>query len=128
MILGGGSGTTNLQFGNTNYVSMLNSYRSATESDVEQMMPVAGTLSNLYVRLDGAAGAAGSGRSYTFTVRKNGTTDTAVTCTVLETATLCSDTTNSATFSAGDLISIKSDPSATAPTARAMRWSAKFAP
>jgi len=127
VILGGGSGSTNLQTGNTNYVSMFNSYRSATESDVEQVMPVAGTLSNLYVRLDGTAGAAASGRSYTFTVRKN-TADTAVTCTILETATSCSDATNSVAFSAGDLISVKSVPSATAPTARAMRWSATFAP
>jgi hypothetical protein len=32
------------------------------------------------------------------------------------------------TFDAGDLISIKAVPSSPSPTARAMHWTAKFAP
>jgi hypothetical protein len=105
---------------------MFNSRSSTTESNIEQIVPVGGTLSNLYVRLDGTPGGASTGKSYTFTVRKNGA-DTTVTCTILETATTCSDTTNSVTFNAGDRISIKTVASG-GPTGREMRWTANFAP
>ena len=83
-----------------------------------------GTLSELRVRLSAAAGGAGS--SYAFTVRKNGV-DTSVTCTIAVAATSCSDTTNSVSFSAGDLISVLADPSATQPTDNLeVRWTAKY--
>ncbi|MGH9364833.1 MAG: hypothetical protein ACRD1B_06155, partial [Thermoanaerobaculia bacterium] len=98
------------------------------ESDVEQIMTVSGTLAALNVRLNGSPDNGAGTQSYAFTVRKNGAdTSPAVTCTISETATSCSDNTNSASFSAGDLISIKSVPSGT-PAARRMRWTAAYNP
>jgi hypothetical protein len=104
---------------------MLDSLRTATESIAQQEITVAGTLSKLRVRIDGAAGTAGSGKSYTITVRVNGL-DTAVTCTILETATTCSDSAHTLTLNAGDLISLGVVPSASNPTVRALRWTAQF--
>jgi hypothetical protein len=124
-IVGGGTGTQNLSAGADRFVPMLNSLSTATESAAQQAVPIAGTLSKLQTRLDGNAGAASSGKSYVVTVRKNGVS-TGVTCTILETATTCSDIANTVAFAAGDLISVLVTPSASNPTARAMHWSAQF--
>jgi outer membrane protein assembly factor BamB len=123
-IIGGGTGSVNLQGASTNYVPMFNSNRSAVESEVQQFMPVAGTVSNFYVNLDGSPGTS---RWYTFVVRKNGA-DTPLTCTIADTDTTGSDLTNSVSFAAGDYISIMSTPSAANPTGRSMLWTAKFSP
>lgn len=60
-------------------------------------------FSKLSVKL---ASAPGAGTSYTYTLFKNGSA-TAVTCTISNTNTSAQDTTNSASFAAGDTISIK---------------------
>jgi len=122
-IIGGGTGGNNLENNQVNYVPMFNADRSRDEIDVRQYMPVAGTISNFYVTLDGSPG---SGNSYTFLVRKNGA-DTPVTCTISETDTTGSDLTNSVSFAAGDYISIMVTP-ASNPTAAAMSWTAQFSP
>ncbi len=124
-MVGGGTGTTNMPGNAVSWVPMFNSARTTTEITVQQALATAGTLSRLFVRLDAAPGTAGSGRSFTVTVRRNGAATT-VTCAILDTATGCADTTNTATFAAGDLIAVHVAPSATAPTARALRWTAQF--
>ena len=93
-----------------------------TESFVNQILPVKGTLSKLNI---GLSDAAGSGKTYTFTVMKNGLA-TSVSCSISETvAVSCGDSENSAIFSADDTISIRSVPSGT-PSSHYMRWTAKF--
>lgn len=77
----------------------------STESGVQFPMP-AGTVRQLRVRVRVAAGGAGSGNTWIFTVHNNGVA-TAVTCTIFESATSCSDVVNSGTFAAGDLISVR---------------------
>lgn len=77
---------------------------SSTESAREQIVATSGTIKNLYVE---ETAAPGSGKSRVMTFRKNGV-DQTVACTVSDTATACSDTTNSFTVAAGDIISIKS--------------------
>jgi len=95
------------------------------ESTLQWPMPAAGTVSNLYVRLSESAGAAGT--SYTFTIRKNGSS-TGVACTAVAAASTCSDTSGSVTFAAGDLISVQASPSATPPADNLdVAWTAKFA-
>jgi len=123
-IIGGGTGPTNLQGASINYVPMFESNRSTVERENQQFMPVAGTLSNFYVTLNGSPG---SNRWYTFVVHKNGA-DTPVTCTIAGTNTTGSDLTNSVSFAAGDYISIMSTPSAANPTGRLMLWTAQFSP
>jgi hypothetical protein len=102
---------------------MFDSLVSSAEDTVKQVMPIGGTLSNFYVRLDGSPGAS---NSYLFRVRKN-SADTSVVCTIAGTSKDCSDQSNSVAFTAGDLISIEVAPSSD-PIARTMRWTAKFAP
>ncbi len=123
-ILGGGTATTNLTNAANSFVPTFEGFRTATESAMQQALPTAGTLSRLYVRLSGTAGAAGTGRSYTVTIRVNGV-NTGVSCVVLETATGCSNVSNTVTLAAGDLLSVLAVPSAT-PTARTLRWTAQY--
>ncbi|MGD1118325.1 MAG: hypothetical protein ABR886_02420 [Dehalococcoidales bacterium] len=124
LIIGGGTGSVNLQGSSINYVPMFESNRSTVEGENQQLMPVAGTLSNFYVTLNGSPG---TNHWYTFVVRKNGA-DTTVTCTISGTNTTGSDLTHSVSFTAGDYISIMSTPSAANPTARQMLWTAQFSP
>jgi len=123
-IIGGGTGSVNLQGASINYVPMFESNRSQVERENQQFLPVAGTVSDFYVTLDGSPG---NNRWYTFVVRKNGA-DTSVTCTISGTDTTGFDLTNSVSFAAGDYISIMSTPSAANPTGRSMLWTAKFSP
>lgn len=79
---------------------------SSTENFRNIIMPVAGTLRNLYIRNGSAQSATGS---MTFTLRKNGA-DTAITITFTNAdggATTKSDTTNTVSVAVGDLICIK---------------------
>ena len=85
---------------------------STTESTRQEAVLFGGTVSKFRVRLSASAG--GSGTSYTFNVRKNGT-NTGVTCTITATANTCSDTTNTASFVTGDLFSIAAVPSSSQP-------------
>jgi hypothetical protein len=94
----GGTLTTN------GFMGMFVSGSSTTEAQVQQPMPVAGTLKNLVIRLDAALSG---GTSVVYTVRKNGAA-TALTCTITtaSAALTCSDVTHTAAFVAGDLISV----------------------
>ncbi len=121
-IIGGSTGSNNLDKNNINFVSMYDSYVSETEAENQQFMPVDGAVSNFYVILNDSPG---SGKSYTFVVRKNGA-DTPVTCTISGTDTTGSDLTNSVNFNAGDYISIMSTPSEADPSQPTMRWTASL--
>ena len=105
----------------TTYVTMFFSDASFQRDAIEQRMPLAGTISSLYISLDGSPGG---GSSYTFTVLKNGTA-TGVTCAITGSSTQCADLTNSADFAAGDGIVIQSTPSRE-PGKRQMRWTAVY--
>lgn len=97
---------------------------TATEGDVPTVCSTGGTIDSLRVKLSGAPGTGGSGKSYTFTLRKNGV-DTALTCTITDTATTGSDTTHSVSFSAGDIITLGITPAST-PTSQAGSIVMKF--
>jgi len=99
----------------TNYLG-INSSCAPNATEGGGLIPIVAQVSQLYVYLDGSAGAGASGKSYTVTLRKN-QVDTAITCVVLETATTCQDTVNSITTAPGDILSLKVVPANT-PTAR----------
>lgn len=84
-----------------------------TEANVNGVMAVACTVSAMYVVLSAAPG---STKSWTFTLRKNGS-DTAITCTISDPATTGNDTAHTVTFAAGDTWSIKGAPSTTVTSA-----------
>jgi hypothetical protein len=121
----GGASVDSLDVDSTDFISLWGSNASNTEAAVEALMPLDGTLSNLYVRLSGAPS---TGDSYTFTVRKNGADEAALTCQVSgNTAVDCNDTTGTVAFVAGDRITIESTP-ASDPDPQTMRWTARYTP
>lgn len=85
------------------------------------IVPVAGTIKDLNIVLDTAPGA---GKSYTFTVFKNGSS-TNLTLTISGADTSGNDSTNEIDLAAGDRVSIESDPTGT-PTSSPVRWSVVF--
>jgi hypothetical protein len=95
---------------------------NATENLVQQVMPTSGTFKNLRASISVAPG---SGKSSTFTVSKN-VTPTALTCTISDAATTCTDLLNSFTFVAGDLITLQSVPSGTPSAAATVNFSVTF--
>ncbi len=107
----------------TNYIG-INSSCAPNATEGGGLIPIITQVSQFYVHLDGSAGAGASGKSYTVTLRKN-QVDTAITCTVLETATTCQDTVNSITTAPGDILSVKVVPTST-PTARYISASVKI--
>jgi hypothetical protein len=122
-ILGGSTGSALLSGTQDQFVGVFSAGRSHDQADVQLPIPTGGIFSNFYVFLSGAPG---SGRSWTFVVR-NGGTDTAVTCTIQDLATSCSDLANSGVFAAGDLFSIRVIGSG-GPATRSMQWTGLFEP
>lgn len=80
---------------------------TTTETNHTTIVPAAGTIKNLYVKMQGTAG---TGNTNTFTVRKN-EADQTVTCAISgNVATTCNDTTHSFTVVAGDRITLQDVP------------------
>jgi hypothetical protein len=70
------------------------------------VVPIAGMVSSLYVLLDGPEPVTElSDFTWTFTVQKNGA-GTVLSCTVVEGATACNDTSDSFTVVPGDTLQI----------------------
>lgn len=104
-----------------------NFIQGASESDVwntgysavRSVIPYDCTIKNLYVETDDAPGA---GESFTYTVMKNGST-TSLETVIADTATSNTDSTNTASFSAGDTVAIRFVPSSASATSTRARWS-----
>ena len=121
-LLCGGSGVDSLSATVTRYVSVAgNRSAQATEQRQETVIPTSGTVKSLYVEIDGAPDTGVGTQEYVVTVRQN-TAGTALTCTISEAATTCSDVSNSFTVVAGDVITVEYVPSASAPTARGVNY------
>jgi hypothetical protein len=69
--------------------------------------------------------APGAGKSWTLVVRKNGA-NTTVGCTISAAATQCSDTVNSVSYVAGDLISFRVTPAGGPPAGTYALWTAQY--
>jgi hypothetical protein len=122
-ILGGSTGGVLLGGLQDQFVGAYGAGRSRAQVEVELPIPTGSTLSNFYVLLSGPSG---TGKAWTFVVR-NGNNDTAVTCTIQNLATSCSDLTNSAVFAPGDLFSIRVIGTGN-PTQRPMQWTGMIQP
>ena len=115
----------NLKTGNGNdYSGPIFAPSSTTETTVRLPVPIGGTVANLAVSLGGEPMT--GGKLYAFTIMRNGEA-TGVTCTVAVGTTSCADSVNSAAFSAGQTIALRSAPTAN-PPARAARWSVTLTP
>jgi hypothetical protein len=123
-IFAGGSGNATgvtTSTGSTNFLSPHVTTASASEGARQIVSPIAGTLKRLYVR---TITAHGTGGSLVFTLRKNGV-DTGITITIAASgaASTYSDTTNTTSVAAGDLISLKVVNNATLGGAEIQQWS-----
>lgn len=98
----------------TNYISLTSgkSNFNNPETTRQTVIPIACTLSNLYVKVTTAPGGTAS---WTFKVYKNGVGQT-VTCAITGAATTANDTTHTVSIAAGDRISLECI-AATTPTA-----------
>lgn len=76
-----------------------------TEASARTVIPVSGTIKNLYIKLSGS----NTTGDYTFTVYKNGS-PTSMTCAVTTGPATCNDTTHPFTVSPGDTISLQNAP------------------
>lgn len=101
----------------------------ATENIVFNVVPFAGTIKNL--RVLPAAGVTSTGGSTVFTVRKGGV-DTSIVATLAagttsDGATTFTDTSNTATFAAGDTLSLEIvNNSTSAATVNLLSWSVEM--
>ena len=93
---------------NVYYHSLGDNVRSTTEAYVRNVIPTPGAIKKLYV----LSPAPGAGKSRTFTLRKNGSSQT-LTCTVADAATTANDTANSVSVAAGDVVSLTTTPTGT---------------
>jgi hypothetical protein len=99
----------------TSYISFCAFTTNSAEASRQVIIPIAGTIKNLYVLTATTQSAAGS---QVCTVRKN-TADTAITTTIAASAAAgtFSDTTNSVSVAAGDKLSLKVQNNAASGTA-----------
>lgn len=119
------SNTTTHYFGG--YVGSFTNNSTPTEGNATTIIPFNCSVSNLYIYLDVSPG--GTLPNYTFTVRNNGAS-TPVTTTITGASTSGSDLTNSTTFTAGNNLTIRSDPSqggsGVNPNTVNVRWSCRL--
>lgn len=93
-----------------NYLNLTGNISSdATESRRRSLMPAKGYAKGAVGRIDAAPGA---GKSWTYTLRKNGA-DQAIVVTIADAATQGEDSTNKVAFAKGDYLSWKTTPAGT---------------
>lgn len=108
----GSSGTTAFDAAAARYMPITGFGLSATETDEQATIARAATIRRLSCKVSAAPGAAASGKSYAFKLRDN-VGDTTLTCTILETATTCTDTTHFPLAATGHLFDISVTPANT---------------
>jgi hypothetical protein len=123
VIVGGGGSSTNPSLSNDSFAGLFLDAAVSNRASAQQRMPTAGTLSQFSFRVSGAPGAA---KSWIVTVERNGE-PTALGCEIAGASTLvCSDLVDSASFAAGDLISIQINPEGSPNSASPARWTGLF--
>lgn len=126
-----GGGVNNSPSSDTAYAGMfIDRASTSTQSSVQQVMPVGGTLSQLAVRINTPPSTGSGNREWTFTVMKGASATGSISCVIPEsdTETTCASTVGSSmTFAAGDLISLRVvRGSSNIASPGAIRWSALF--
>lgn len=110
--VGGFSATAPSQVANS-FAGLTRMSFSTTEVTGTMRWPTTGKFRNMIVLASTAPGAAASGKSLTFTLRQNATTDTAMSVQLLETATTGRYTASDISVSAGDRLTWKCVPVST---------------
>ena len=109
----------------THYYGMPSGGLNTTEANVSNVqVPLSGTVSKMYCKVQTAPGV---GKSWAFTAREDAV-DQALTCTISNAATSCSDTSNSFAMDAGDIITIKATASGSPTSSGTEACSVVFTP
>ena len=126
-IVGGGSANNGFDNGTNNFIPMASStVRGEISGNADSRVPMNGTIS----AFEGAINGSTSEADYTFTVYKNGAA-TALTCTINQGVSSCTNLVNSIQFCEGDRISVLYTGNETDNTAsdnRFGRWIGIFTP
>ena len=147
MILGGSSGPEQISKNEMyRYHGPFYGHSDASIDDVDQVLPVGGTISQLNVSLHDYAGPGDSAWTFVLMVNGDSTTDpneptgdTSLQCTIQGSEETCSDLLNEVTVFAGDRIALMSVPSCKNPNfwgpreypcpyKRQMRWTILMVP
>ena len=100
---------------------------TASELPAQQVVPIAGTMADLSVRIGTAPG---QGSSYTLTIRKNGI-GTGLTCRIEgdgSAGTSCLDSAHTVAFAAGDFLTVQVSPGGSPQRWHAARWDVTLTP
>jgi len=100
---------------------------TASELPAQQVMPMAGTVASLGVKIGTAPG---HGNSYTLTIRKNGI-GTGLACRIEgdgSADTSCLDSTHTVAFAAGDFLTLQVSPGDSPQRWHAARWEVTLTP
>lgn len=115
----------------TRSLSYMGPFLAATptpsEIPAQQVMPIAGTMANLGVRIGTVPG---QGNSYTLTIRKNGI-GTGLTCRIegdRSADTSCLDNAHTVAFAAGDFLTLQVSPGSSPQRWHAARWEVTLTP
>ena len=121
----GGSSDSPANDGTTEYAGLMGEGNAlwAVEIERTQIIPTSGKLSDFKV---GVVTAPGAGKSWTFTIRKNGA-DTSLSASIAGTAVLTSLDTDEVAVSPGDTVCISATGTGT-PAATPVHWTVKFTP
>lgn len=125
IIIGCGQGTFSTTANRFSPINGFGGSLATTDGFGRQIMPTAGTLKKLYVRLDIDPGT--NPDAYSFTLHKNAA-DQTLTTTITADSTTGNDTTNSVSIAAGDTVSIKVAPLNTPSATPYMKWGMVFVP
>ena len=125
VILGGTAGAALINSSTQYQAFSGGSSWNGTEVNRSQVAPTAGTIKNLYVNM--ASNPGGGTKGYKFTVYKNGLA-TALTATISGSNVTASDTSNSFSVVAGDLLSMESVPQNSPSNAIRVHWATEFNP
>lgn len=120
-----GSSVLAISSTDTNYQTVMGSTWAPTHINfAKQLCPLNGAVKNFRVNLTQAPG---SGKSFTFTLQKNGV-DTALVVTIADLDTIGSDTSTSVSVAAGDTLNLKLVPSGTPTSGTIFRFGMQLQP
>lgn len=115
------TGSTSTDYGN---IQGLTPAARTVQTDAAAIMPTGGSITEMWIDADGAAGV---GHTYTFTLFKNGSAQTQ-TCTISGNAqTSNSDAAHSISYAAGDSVSIEIKSTVSSASVH-IRWGFKWVP
>lgn len=120
----GATSTSAVNYGSLTAGTASVSSWSVAEADMQIIVPTNGVLSKLYARISSTPG---SGKSYNFTLMKNGVA-TALDATISDTNSAASNTAQSVSVAPGDTITIRSTPTGTPTSQPSISFGMVFTP